>query len=575
MKASDPTLHAIPRLRWFIIGALTPAMALAAPPPAPTAPIPEAPGTGQLLREVPAPVLPAAATQPDLNVKEPAADENADVQAFEVREIVITGNTRIPTDELKPLVADGEGRQLSLADLNRLARKITDAYRAKGYLLARAYVPAQTVEGGKVTITVLEATYGKVSIRNEAEVPARVVESTLAGTDETPGVVNGAPVLQMKLERTLLLLSDMPGRTASATLKPGTEPGSSDLQLDLGALKSFGGSVGVDNYGNRFTGRARVNATLDVDNPLHLADQLTFNGTSAGPGLNYGRVAYILPIRGVGTQIGAYASALDYRLVNGADGLGAHGNASVAGVTLQRNLMRSTRGNISLQLDVAETTLQDRIDTAGIRDDRHTNDIIGSVNGVLIQTTGTTAFNLILNLGRVGFDDAAARINDVSGPHTDGNFFRYAGSLGRVERLTAQDEIAASLTLQGSNANLDTSEQFYLGGPNSVRAYDTAAVSGDQGTFGMIEWRHALPQSWPGHWQFTLFGESGHAELRKNAFGSGTNDATLSGAGAGINWAGAGGCLVTFSLATPLGPKPEVLESRSSLHAWLQGQVAF
>ena len=54
------------------------------------------------------------------------------------------------------LVADAEGRSLTLSRIEGLAKRITDYYHAHGYPLARAVIPPQTIEDGVVEIRVNE-----------------------------------------------------------------------------------------------------------------------------------------------------------------------------------------------------------------------------------------------------------------------------------------------------------------------------------------------------------------------------------------------------------------------------------
>jgi len=56
------------------------------------------------------------------------------------------------------------------------------------------------------------------------------------------------------LERDLLLLQDLQGVVATATLRPGTEVGTADLIVHLTPGRHFQGSVDVDNFGSMIEG---------------------------------------------------------------------------------------------------------------------------------------------------------------------------------------------------------------------------------------------------------------------------------------------------------------------------------
>src|ERR1700730_8663285 len=81
-----------------------------------------------------------------------------------VSRFVVTGVSAFPPEQLRPLLAEGEGRELTLAELEGFAARLTAFYREHGYILARAYVPAQEMRGGVVELAVLEGRVGTIDI---------------------------------------------------------------------------------------------------------------------------------------------------------------------------------------------------------------------------------------------------------------------------------------------------------------------------------------------------------------------------------------------------------------------------
>ena len=61
---------------------------------------------------------------------------------FFVREIKLTGNTLISSEELAPLLALGEGEDMTLGILTLYANEVAAVYAVRGYFLARAFIPA-------------------------------------------------------------------------------------------------------------------------------------------------------------------------------------------------------------------------------------------------------------------------------------------------------------------------------------------------------------------------------------------------------------------------------------------------
>ena len=125
---------------------------------------------GQLLQQIPPPMTTPTARTPNVTLPSSDTDTAGDTIPFAVRHIVVDGNTAIPTATSRALLADREGRMLTLTQVQVLARRLTEACHAPGYPLARTIVPAQTLHDGTVRLTVIEARYGKVELDNSSGV---------------------------------------------------------------------------------------------------------------------------------------------------------------------------------------------------------------------------------------------------------------------------------------------------------------------------------------------------------------------------------------------------------------------
>jgi hemolysin activation/secretion protein len=527
------------------------------------------PNSGQILQQVqPAPSEKPQA-EPGLVIESPASATTADSTPFAVARLQIDGNGAFDTATLHALVADGEGRSLTLTGLNALAQRITDYYRAHGYPLARALVPAQTLSNGTVHITVVEARYDEVQLDNRSRVGDGLLRATL-----TP-LQAGQPVTQSSLDRSLLLLGDLPGVSPHATLSPGTDAGTSTLGVVADVAPPLQGNLFVDDAGSRYTGRLRVGANLDINSPLHHGDQLNLSALTAGHGMRYGRLAYQYTLNGQGTRLGAAYSALAYSLGGPLDALEAHGTARVASSWLTQPLVRSRRGSLDVRLQFDRKQLRDRIDTTALRNDRHSNHWTADAYGQHsddLAGGGLTSASLSLGHGQLGFDRgaAAAAAADAATARTQGSYTHWNANLARLQSLGSSTRLYASVSGQHSNRNLDSSEQFLLGGPNSVRGYDIASVAGTSGWLGTLELRHDLDWGCAGHCEASVFADHGSLRINADSWTSGPNRAHLNSAGVGFNWVGTRQWQAQVQLAVPMGAAPAWLGKRSSARAWLR-----
>jgi len=204
------------------------------------------PSAGSQLQQIPPSPVPQKAA-PGIRIEPGSALASAasDAMKITVNHLQVSGARLYPEAELVALTGFRPGSELALADLRAMAMKITERYRSNGYFVAQAYLPAQEIKDGAVTIAVVEGQYGKVAVRNQSNLSDGLVSSQLEGL-KTGDTVAIAP-----LESRLLLLSDIPGVSVTSTLVPGASVGASDLIVDVVPGQRVTGSIDADNAGNR------------------------------------------------------------------------------------------------------------------------------------------------------------------------------------------------------------------------------------------------------------------------------------------------------------------------------------
>ena len=547
------------------------ALLLAFSPLAAHAANPMAPGAGNILQQMAPPTPPAPSPSgTGLTIEREDGAKLPSSAPFLVKTIQITGNTLFDTTALHALVADAQGQNLTLTQLGELAARITSYYQNKGYPLARAIIPAQTIAAGVVRIEVIEASYGKISLDNNSRVQDALLQATLAP------LKSGQVIGQSGLDHALLLVSDIPGVVLGATLKPGDAVGTSDLLVSTTPGPTVTGNVVLDNYGNLYTGRARIGGTVNVINPLQRGDVLSLSGLSSGNGLNYARLSYETLLNGQGTRLGGAYSALRYALGEPLAALKANGSARVASLWAKHPLVRSRDVNLYGQLQLDSLQLRDHIDASAIKTDRRlenwTLSLAGDARDAFLSG-GVNTWALGWTAGRVGFDNEAAQLADAGAARTQGGFSKSNANLTRLQNLSPKSALYLAGSGQWANGNLDSSQKMTMGGPYTVRAYDTGALSGDTGYLGTAELRHDLGSAWNGRWQAVAFVDTARVTVNKNVWPgvtAGTNSATLSGAGVGLNWAGPQQWRVKTYIATRLGSAPTGVANSASTRAWVE-----
>lgn len=502
-----------------------------------------------------------------LNLPDAPADPAADAgPRLQVNGFTLEGNSALGSEELLGLLADLPGKELSVGQLQAAANRITRRYREQGYPLARAYLPAQEIEGGVVKFAVLEGRYGEIKVDN----PVGLGGSALAPLSalKAGDAVQGQP-----LERSLLLLQDTPGVEVKSTLRPGARTGTTDLLVGLQQAPLVTGSVDMDNYGNRFVGQYRLGGTLNLNNPLNLGDRLSLRAMGSDQDQHYGRVAYQLPLGPWATQFGVAYSDMDYELGKDFEDLRAHGNARIASVYAIQPLVRSRDFSLFTQLQFDDKRLKDDIDLFDEKSDKHARVVTLTLNGNSrddLLGGGVNSFALGWSQGSLTLDGAQAQRTDDATAGTRGRFHKLNPSLVRLQRLSDRFSLYTQLQGQWADGNLDSSEKLYLGGAYGVRAYPQGEASGDQGWLANVELRYALTEAW----QLSTFVDYGEVRLNKDTWTSDDNHRSLSGAGFGALWA-AHGWQVNAVAAWKLGNAEAESDVERTPRVWAQVVRAF
>jgi hemolysin activation/secretion protein len=562
--AEEPARKLATTLAATLAVALLPLAVLAAEP--------VVPGAGSILQQS-QPVAPPAPspTGTGLAIEQPGAGALPPSAPFPVKAIELSGNTAFDTVTLHALIAEAEGKSLTLPQLVQIAARITDYYRSHGHPLDRAIIPPQSIEDGVVRIQIIEARYGQIVLDNHSRVVEPLLQATLAPLQ------SGQAISDAPLDHSLLLLADIPGVAVIATLKPGELVGTSDLQVDTAPTPAVTGNVALDNDGNRYTGRARLGGTVSLIDPVQHGDTLSATGLSSGD-MDYGSLGYDWLLNGEGTRLGGSYSALHYILGDTLGPLDGHGSAEVESLWVKHPFARTPTFNMYGQIQYDHKQLDDAIGASDLHTDRHldtgTASAAGDVRDTLLSG-GVNTWSLGWSAGHLGFDDAKAQLADRRTADTQGRFSLWNATLSRLQHVTASDALYVALSGQWSGANLDPAEKMVAGGAFTVRAYDMGVLSADAGILATAEWRHELGTLWYGPMQAIGFIDSEHVSINHGIWAPGPNSASLSGGGVALNWSWPGKWNARASVAAPLGSTPTLIGTNNSARVWLSLSKGF
>jgi len=470
------------------------------------------------------------------------------------------GNTSIPNSELQTVVASGLNQTLGLAQLDNLANAVSRYYRSKGFTVARAYLPPQQTSDGVIQIAVIEGQYGAINLTNSTDVSSDKLKLMLASnlcgaTAATPASCGGIVVQDKALERSILLIKDLPGVTATVNLKPGANIGSSDLDVNVKPTKAVAYSLGADNYGAASTGKIRLNAAADFNNLAGMGDQLSLSAaTTSGKGANTGGVSYTLPIGSDGVRAGLAFARSQYRLGAGFESTLSHGTSNALTAFASYPVIRGVNNSLYLRGSAEARKMYDSIDSTSTYYQKSANVFRLGMNGDNIDAIGGggyTAYGLTVSSGKITTNDAS----DAAGANTAGQFTKLSYNIARQQALSGPVTLYGSLVGQKAGSrNLDGSEQIGIGGPTAVRAYGGEA-GGSTGAVATAELRYTMPVALgasPANVTYGLFTDRGWVQVYQNPINGTTN---LNGTGSNTRALGGYGLSVTlqsqFAVQTP------------------------
>lgn len=516
------------------------------------------PDAGSLIRDIDASTRQTrpSTTLPPVTLSGDEKTQDRGTRVF-IKDFRITGTTLFPETELKALLVDLLGKELTLTQLQGAALRISEFYRQHGYF-ARALLPKQVVQEGVVEIAVLESSLGGVDVtqpypkRADPEVAKQMVLAQQK---------IGEPLKPEDVLYGLKVANETPGYAVTATLQPGAKERETNLAITLEDTALFNGMAMLDNQGVKATGMERLVGALSINNPSGSGDQASLMGL-VSEGNSFARGAYSVRLGYSGLRVGVNATTLNYKLIGSFSALKATGRADLYGVTLTYPLAKSSALNLYVNAALDHKRFINDASDTNISN-KSLKALTLSVSGDYLDGLGGGGLNQ-LSIGlAAGNTDLAANAGDLASDQltagTQGSYQKLSYALSRLQKLGDRAGVFLSLSGQFASRNLDSSEKFSLGGPNGVRAYPLGEASGDRGWLLVSELRYNLADNT----QFFGFVDAGGLRMHQttwsdwNSANPEQNNAyTLAGAGVGLNWASKDNFMVRGIVAGRLGSNP-------------------
>jgi len=455
----------------------------------------------QQFNPIPGPAPTPEVISPQVPGEAPPTDLNG--IRFTLQRLVVDGSTVYSEAQLNPIYREWVGREVSLADIFRIAEKITEKYRADGYPLCLAVLKAQRISGGEVHISIVEGFIDRVLIKGNKTPAIQAYADRL---------VQSRPLRDHDLQRYLLLLNDLAGTQARAVLAASPDVnGASDLTI-LIESRGVDFTASVDNRGSRYVGPVQLIVEAALNDQSGLSDRLSYRYVTtpfAPTEMRLLELGYALPLGSDGVKLELTVDGNQSMPGSGlqASNLQTKGSGVSAGAKLAYAFLRSQRANLlaDISFDSRKASFDQFSLPSMTRMRTSYEDRVRSLRAGLSYDAqdawyGTDFIRLALSRGLPILDATPqGSLSNTSRPGGRSVFTRGSIDASRIHNLNGVEpglDLLTAVSLEWSfGQRLLASEQFGVGGSQYGRGYDPSELTGDFGAAAKMELQYEVPVS--------------------------------------------------------------------------------
>ena len=490
---------------------------------------------------VSAPAVASPAVAAKLKVSKPATAPAPELKLM-VRDIKFEGVTAVSTDELKGVVSEFVGQELTVEQAMAIPVRVSKFYESRNLVARATLVGALAREDGVIKVGVIESPIKTAqldqalsAIAVKESVPMSAAAAQVANSVAPqpaakpapapqptsqpapaelpltpPPVTSVAPVappvsqvakLEVREDASVVTrFAEMSPSLPIPSPKPGerAEDVETAYILKQYANKSRQYELMLDNAGYAATGSTRAGVGLVWNDSVAKGDTLSLQGLKS-QGSQYLQMAYNWATGLEGLNLGASLSSFNYNVMNDIqNAVNLSGEGLKKGLVLAYDLVNSPNQLSTLGLHYDLKSLNT---TAAVYADSAFYDT--KVMGInfkgfereMAPGGAVFSYDATFSKGTVDMAGSPNRAADLSGEQTAGEFSKFRLKTSVLQPLGGIHAFYTGLSLQRANKNLDGSEKLYLGGPLGVRAYGVGEGMGSEGELVTFEFRHKLGAS--------------------------------------------------------------------------------
>ncbi|MES2194862.1 MAG: ShlB/FhaC/HecB family hemolysin secretion/activation protein [Pseudomonadota bacterium] len=416
----------------------------------------------------------------------PAAAAPAPKERFDIDEFRVEGADALPQIEIEAAVYPFLGPSRTSDDVDKARAAVEKAYHDKGLQTVAVAVPQQDAQRGFIVLKVTENKVGRLRVKGSRYFDIATVKRN------APSLREGSLPNFGSVTKDIVSLNRWPDRRVTPALRAGVAPGTVDVDLNIEDTLPLHGSAELNNRQSPSTTPLRQSYSLRYDNLWQLGHSMTVTYQDA-------------PLRRKDAMVisGSYMARTDYDWLNvllyglkSDSAVASVGGANVIGpgevIGARAVLTLPTKGELFHTLSLG-FDYKHFAQTLSLGRDSFDSPVtyvpVVASYGATWQGDGRlTQLNTSVTAGLRGVGSSPEEF-DAKRYKATGSFIHLNADVSHTHDLPEGFQVFAKMQGQVADQPLVSSEQFSIGGQDTVRGYLESEALGDYGVVGTLELR--------------------------------------------------------------------------------------
>lgn len=210
---------------------------------------------------------------PDVRLPQPPSLDGFDLpteaSCFQVKKIILEGDSKGDFSWAQKYLAKYEGRCIGQEGIDLIVKRLSNKILSKGYITTRIGIPEQDLKTGILKLVITPGVIRKMEFEDK---------NTWGWWQTAFPTKRGALLDLRDLEQGVEQMRRLPYQEADIEIKPGEEPGESDVLIKVKRAAPWRVAVSMDDSGSKGTGKYQGSGVLSIDNPLGINDMFYASG---------------------------------------------------------------------------------------------------------------------------------------------------------------------------------------------------------------------------------------------------------------------------------------------------------